>query len=157
MAKDESGRQHASSASTEALIKSEDAFALRLGRRLARVEGAPARLRLLLEECSHDYDVSLWLTLWSRARDDADADVARRRVEDQWRELIASLIAAGQAEGEFSSRINAREAALMLAAVIDGLAIQATVGDPGVSPERMLDISVLCAESILATRLPPLT
>ena len=58
------------------------------------------------------------------------------------------MIRAGQGAGEFGDA-DADEAALLLASLLDGLAVQATLHDPDVARERMLTICVSTAETLL--------
>ena len=58
------------------------------------------------------------------------------------------MIRAGQAAGEFGEA-DADEVALLLSALLDGLAVQATLHDPDVPRERMLRCALEMAESLL--------
>lgn len=84
------------------------------------------------------------------AADSSDTELgdARRRLDDRWREEIAGIVRDGQAAGEFGA-IDAEEAALTLGALLDGLAVQTALGDPVVSEERMREVSLRAAESLL--------
>lgn len=138
---------------TAALVADEQRFAEELGARLAQVEGARARLRLLIERTAGESDISLWVELWTRSLHDPAAADERRLLDRAWCELIASLIAAGQAEGCFSDRLDAREAASLIAATLDGLSVQATL-DPGAMPAgRMREMALRAAEAVLGTSL----
>ena len=48
---------------TAALVADEQRFAADLGARLAQVEGAQARLRLLIERTAAEPDITLWVEL----------------------------------------------------------------------------------------------
>ena len=58
------------------------------------------------------------------------------------------MIRAGQEAGEFGDA-DADEVALLLASLLDGLAVQATLDDPDVGRERMLRCALEMAESLL--------
>jgi hypothetical protein len=77
------------------------------------------------------------MELWTRALRDRSTRVARRRLDDRWRHQIAEVIRDGQEAGEFG-KVDPDAVAVVLAALIDGLAVQVTLGDPVVSEERML-------------------
>ena len=55
---------------TAALLADEERFARRLGERIARVEGAEARVRLLIELTVDEPDMSLWIETWAQALHD---------------------------------------------------------------------------------------
>ena len=92
------------------------------------------------------------MELWGRALRDPGAAAARRRLDDRWREEIAEVIRAGQEAGEFSP-VDPDDMAMVLASMLDGLAVQATLGDPAVSAERMRDLTLRSAELLLGCEL----
>jgi len=136
-----------------ALIADEERFAIDLGRRLARVEGARARLRLLIEETVSDDDLSLWIELWTLSLHDEDSARERRRLDDVWRKLIASLIAEGVAEGVFEPILDPPEAAVAVASMLDGLTVQATLGDEAVPADRIAAMALAQVSAIVGARL----
>jgi AcrR family transcriptional regulator len=140
---------------TEALTFDEDRFYGAVGARLAALERPRQRLRLLIEACAAEYDSALWMELWGRALRDRGAAAARQRLDDRWREQIAEVIRAGQREDGFAP-IEADDAAAIVAAVLDGLAVQATLGDRATPPGRMRDLAVRAAEQLLGCELAPL-
>lgn len=140
---------------TEALIADEDRFAHRLGERLASLEGAPARMRLLIEATVDEPDISLWVETWARALHDPDMAQERARLDTNWWELIASLIAAGQLEGEFDESLDVGDAALAIGALLDGLAVQVTLGSDSVPEGRMRSIALRMTGAILGAELEP--
>ena len=79
---------------------------------------------------------------------------SRQRLDDHWRAQIATIIADGQASGDFAGP-DPERAALELAALIDGLAVQVALGDRLVSPELMRSTCVEVAERVLAVELRP--
>lgn len=127
---------------TEALIADEEAFAKQLEADLATLPSAAARLRHLIAATAEDGDLSLWIELWARSLHDESAAAERQRLDDAWRSRIAAIIAEGQERGEFDAAIDPAEAALRLAAVLDGLSVQATLGDRDIDAEHMLRIAV---------------
>jgi AcrR family transcriptional regulator len=90
----------------------------------------------------------LWLDLWARAPRDQDVARDREAMDRRWRTTITEIVRAGQAAGEFAS-VDTEAFALRLAALIDGLAIQVVLQDPGVSRQRMFDLCIdTCAREL---------
>jgi AcrR family transcriptional regulator len=139
----------------EALTVEEDVFYEQTVARLEALEHPRERLRALIDACAAEYDWTLWIELWSRALRDRGVLRARQQLDERWRRQIAEVVRAGQATGEFGE-IDADQAALILTTLIDGLAVQVTLRDPSVPPERMSDAAVSAAETLLECKLPPL-
>jgi hypothetical protein len=72
------------------------------------------------------------MELWTRSLRDDSTQVARRRLDERWRTQIASVIRDGQRAGEFGEA-DPDDVAPVLASLIDGLAVQVTLGDPDAS------------------------
>jgi len=138
---------------SEALIADEVAFAEKLDADLEALPTAAAKLRHLIEASAQDGDLSLWIELWARSLHDESAAAERQRLDDMWRGRIATVIAEGQGRGEFTSDVDPADAALRLATMIDGLAVQVTLGDRDVDVRRMLGISIDLAEGMLGAKL----
>jgi hypothetical protein len=94
------------------------------------------------------------MELWTRALRDRSSRVARRRLDERWRAQIAEVIRDGQRAGEFGEA-DPDDVALVLASLIDGLAVQVTLGDPAVPKERMLARALDIAERLLQADLEP--
>jgi len=140
---------------TEALVADEQRFAVELDERIAGDESASSRLLTILNASVEQADWSLWIELWSRSLHDPSAREARQRLDDLWRGKLAAVVAEGQAAGEFDSELDVAEVAATLAALVDGLGVQVTLGDELVTPERMLATSVAFAEAQLRVDLTP--
>jgi AcrR family transcriptional regulator len=138
----------------EALTVEEERFYRELTDRMEELESPRDKLRLMLESSAAEYDWTLWMELWTRALRDRSTLAARRRLDDRWRAQIAEVIREGQRAGEFGAA-DADEVALVLASLIDGLAVQVTLGDPAVSPEAMLARALDIAELLLQADLEP--
>jgi AcrR family transcriptional regulator len=138
---------------SNALTVDEDRFYRELTQRLGAFEDPRDRLRLLIEAYAAEYDVALWMEVWDRSLHDSGAAAARQRLDDRWRSQIAEVIRAGQHRGEFGE-VEGDDAAAMIASLLDGLAVQVTMGDPGFRPERMRDLAIRAAELILDCELP---
>ena len=132
----------------EALTVDEERFYVEMRKRMDLLERPRDRLRFMIEASAEEYDWTLWIELWARALRDPASRQARQRLDYRWRDEIAAVIRAGQAAGEFGEG-DADEMALLLSALLDGLAVQATLHDPDVTRERMLRCALEMAESLL--------
>ena len=132
----------------EALTIEEERFYSELTERMDALSSARDKLRLMLETSADEYDWTLWMELWTRALRDSSSNGARTRLDERWRSQIAAVIGEGQQAGEFGEA-DPDDAALVLASLIDGLAVQVTLGDPAVTKERMLERALEIAESLL--------
>jgi hypothetical protein len=110
----------------------------------------------VIEASVEDYDWTLWMELWTRALRDEDAARTRQAQDDRWREEIVREVRAGQASGEFADDDEPERVATILASLLDGLAVQATLADPAVSRERMRELAVEIVERLLKIELPEL-
>jgi AcrR family transcriptional regulator len=136
----------------EALTVDEERYYRKVTERMDSLESPRARLRLLLSSSAEEYDSRLWMEVWTRALRDISTRRARRRLDQRWRKQIADVIRDGQRSGEFGEA-DADDVALVLASLIDGLAVQVTLGDPDVPKERMLALVVDMAERLADTEL----
>ncbi len=132
----------------EALTIEEERFYGQLTERMEALASPRDKLRLMLETSADEYDWTLWMELWTRALRDPATGTARRRLDERWRSQIAGVIREGQRAGEFGDA-DPDDGALILASLIDGLAVQVTLGDPVVTKERMLERALEIAESLL--------
>jgi AcrR family transcriptional regulator len=132
----------------EALTVDEERYYQALTERLEALESPRRRLRVLLESSAEEYDSRLWMEIWTRALHDTSTRRARRRLDQRWRAQIAAVIRDGQRAGDFGDA-DPDDGALVLASLIDGLAVQVTLGDPDVPKERMLRCVLEIAESLL--------
>jgi AcrR family transcriptional regulator len=138
----------------EALTVDEERYYRKLTGRLEALESPGERLRLLLESSAEEYDSRLWMEIWTRALRDRSTRRVRRRLDQRWRKQIAEVIRDGQRAGEFGDA-DPDDVALVLASLIDGLALQVTLGDPDVPKERMLARVLDIAERLLQADLEP--
>jgi AcrR family transcriptional regulator len=119
---------------TEALTHAEDRFYLETFHELTGIERAADRLAHLIDRSfptsggAGDGDWKLWIELWSRALRDPEVARKREALDRRWRGTFADVVRAGQESGEFD-RVDPDEFALRMASMIDGLAIQAVMGD----------------------------
>jgi AcrR family transcriptional regulator len=140
----------------EALGFSEDRFYDSLTERLAGLDTPGERLRLLFEASIADPDWTLWMELWTHALRDGQGQETRKRLDDRWRREIATHVREGQETGEFDASSDPGEVSLLLASLFDGLALQATLGDPEVGPERLRELTFDAVKRFLGAELPDL-
>jgi AcrR family transcriptional regulator len=130
----------------EALTSAEERFYEDLERELAQIDSGPERLYKIIESaCGEgDYDAALWMELWARALSDPDLAATRAELDVRWRRAIADVVRYGQTRGEFGPA-DPDELAVLLAALLDGLAVQIALGDTEVTPPRVRDLSMRLA------------
>ncbi len=137
----------------EALTADDDRFYEELGERLDEAATAAERMVALIETAAGDADFALWMELWTWALRDAELRAARERFDARWRATIEAVIVDGVAAGEFGTRVGATvdpgQTALAIAALIDGLTVQAALGDPEVSVPRLTATVLASAERLL--------
>ena len=103
---------------------------------LARLEragrgapGAVARLRRVLRLYAPGSGAPgwpLWIDAWAAGQRSPELQATLRRLDERWREAFVAVIREGVAEGVFTCP-DPEAAARRLMAVMDGLAVQATV------------------------------
>lgn len=86
-----------------------------------------------------DSNPQLWLDFWVQAARNSDVAVLRRKSDERWREVIVSLVRAGQAAGEFAS-IDAQPFSVFISALLDGLTVQIALDDPVVHPVSAFEL-----------------
>lgn len=116
--------------------------------RMANDDSQTERLRHLIELSAADHDSSVLIELWRLSVRDDRARQARQAQTDAFRRTIAGIIRAGQRTGEFGP-VSPDKVALVLAALISGFSIPATLKDPAVTPEVMLATLLDAAEALL--------
>ena len=83
----------------------------------------------------------LWLDLWAQSVRLPEVASVRQKFDERWREMITSVVLAGQAAGEFGP-VNAEDFAMTLTALLDGLAIQIALADPSVDASRAFELGM---------------
>lgn len=141
----------------EAVDLTDRDFYARLTEGQANYESASDKLVDLVEETSLGpgrlYDYTLWMEMWVRARRDPKVCRNYFRLNSRERDLLADIVRDGQRDGEFDADVDADDFALMLSAMMDGLGVQATLGQPGVTPQRMVDCCLALASRELRCEL----
>jgi AcrR family transcriptional regulator len=90
----------------------------------------------------------LWLTFWGEVTRNERLRAVSERQHQRWTRFLAHIIAEGSASGEFAM-IDPHITAIQLAALIDGLAIQATLQNPTLSPAQMRQICLSALQQLL--------
>ena len=141
----------------EAVEYADRTFYERLSEGQDQFENAGDRLVNLIEETSlgpgglNDY--TLWMEIWVRARRDPSVRRSYFRLDRRQRVLIADIVRDGQQSGEFSAAADPDDFALALSGLMDGLGVQVTLGQPDVTPTRMVDRCLALANSELKCEL----
>jgi AcrR family transcriptional regulator len=134
-------------------------FYARLAAGQQRHERASDRLVHLVEETSLGpsglSDWTLWMEIWVRARRDPSVRRSYFRLDRRQRKLIADIVRDGQAAQEFRPEADPDDFALALSGLMDGLGVQATLGQPDVKPRRMVERCLALASSELGFELRP--
>jgi AcrR family transcriptional regulator len=142
----------------EALTADDDRFYEELGERLAGEAAPRDQMVALIEAAAGDADFALWMELWTWALRDPDLRAAREGFDRRWRATIEAVVADGVAAGEFGAGIGAdvdpAQTALAIAALIDGLTVQAALGDPEVSVPRLTETVLISVGRLLGAELP---
>jgi AcrR family transcriptional regulator len=137
----------------EAVAYADKQFYERLSDGQGQIERASDKLVHLIEETSlgpgglNDY--TLWMEIWVRARRDPTVRRSYFRLDRRQRGLIADIVREGQAAGQFSPDADPDEFALLLSGLLDGLGVQVTLGQPDVSPARMVQRCLTLASTEL--------
>jgi AcrR family transcriptional regulator len=134
---------------TETIRYSEDAWYADSQRRLAELPTAAARMEeIVARTCLPEADPepygswTLWLDFWALAARNAAVASLREKADERWRDLISSLVSAGLEAGEFGD-VDPDSFAVLLSALLDGMAIQVALHDPVVDPQRAFEQCML--------------
>lgn len=131
----------------EALTSAEERFYEDLALELEEMESATERLLHIIRSGAGegDYDAALWMELWARALRDPELAATRAELDGRWRHTIAAVVRYGHERGEFGA-VDPDEFAVLLAALLDGLAVQIALRDMEVTPERVRELALKLAE-----------
>lgn len=140
----------------------EDRFYKGVEATLEQEVGPVARLVRLLESAARDDDGEetvtmwkMWLEIWTRALREPHSAHTRQLLDRRWRTVLTETIAEGQRAGELPDSVAPGRVALMLASLMDGLAVQFALGDSEVTAERMTETLMFAAERALGCALTP--
>ena len=98
-------------------------------------------------------DYTLWMEIWVRARRDETVRDAYFRLDRRQRELIADIVREGQRLGDFDAAADPDDFAVTLSGLLDGLGVQVTLGQPDVTPDRIVNRSLAVASRELGCEL----
>ena len=133
---------------TEAIRFSEDSWYEAGTRRMAQIRTAAGKLEeIVAMSCLPEADSepesswALWLDLWAQALRHPEVAGVRQKFDERWRELICSLVVAGQEVGEFGP-VDPVDFAVLMSALLDGLAVQIALADPAVDANRAFELSM---------------
>ena len=110
------------------------------------------RILALLEACVPDYDWTFWIELWSLALRDERAVALQIELDERFRNVIEEVLRDGVETGEFTVA-DPRRAAITISALLDAMALQATLGDTTIRPNYMLDACVTVCGILLGAPL----
>jgi AcrR family transcriptional regulator len=140
----------------------EDRFYEGVEATLEQEVGPVARLGRFLESAARDDDGGetatmwkMWLEIWTRALHEPHTARTRQLLDRRWRAVLSETIVAGQRSGELPAAVEPDRVALMLASLMDGLAVQFALGDTEVTAERMTETLMFAAERALGCQLQP--
>jgi AcrR family transcriptional regulator len=133
----------------EAIKYSDNSWYAESQRRMAALPTATARLEeIVAMSCLPAADTEpydswlLWLDFWALAARSPQVADLRLKADERWRDLIVSLVVSGQEAGEFRD-VDPVNFAILLSALLDGLAIQIALDDPVVDPARAFQLCML--------------
>lgn len=131
---------------TEAIRHYEDAWYAEGKRRMDALPTSARRIEEfvamnLLPDSDPELDSNwqLWLDFWVQAARNSDVAMLRRQSDERWREVIVSLVRAGQEAGEFAS-IDPHPYSIFISALLDGLTVQIALDDPVVDPVSAFEL-----------------
>jgi len=139
---------------TEAIRFSEDSWYEAGTRRMAKIPTAAGKLEELVamsclpEADSEPSSWALWLDLWAQAVRHPEVAGVRQKFDERWRDLICSLVVAGQEAGEFGP-VDPVDFAVLFSALLDGLAVQIALADPVVDASRAFELAMTFAAAQL--------
>jgi AcrR family transcriptional regulator len=140
---------------TEAIRFSEDSWYEAGTRRTAEIATAAGKLEeLVAMSCLPEADSeppsswALWLDLWAQAVRHPEVASVRQKFDERWRDLICSLVVAGQEAGEFGP-VDPVDFAVLFSALLDGLAVQIALADPVVNASRAFALAMKFAAAQL--------
>ena len=140
---------------TEAIRFSEDSWYEAGTRRMAELPTAAGQLEEIvamsfLPEADTEPACSwaLWLDLWAQSVRHPEVAGVRQKFDERWRDLICSLVVAGQEAGEFGP-VDPMDFAVLFSALLDGLAIQVALADPAVDAVRAYELCMQFAAARL--------
>lgn len=87
-------------------------------------------------------EMAVWMSFWGRAVGDEQLAAQQRRYYGEWRALLRSCLEDAVAAGEARPGLVPSDEAVRIAALIDGVGIQAVLEPERVSAERLVELVV---------------
>lgn len=141
-----------------AIRQSEETFTDLLVDQITTIRDPWARLTRLIELSAAtgvaDPGWVLWFEVWSNAATDADVARVHDELDRRAKAILLEVIAYGRDQGAFQTDDPAR-VALVLAALIDGLSIQLTLGSGGLTRKHLLEVTLTAAKAQLGAQADP--
>jgi AcrR family transcriptional regulator len=138
-----------------AIRRSEQAYADQLADEVSRIADPWQRLTRLVElsaaQGPHDPGWVLWFEVWANAATDPEVAALHEELDAQSRTVLTAVIEYGCARGAFVTD-DPQTVAVLLAALIDGLSIQLTLGSSGLDRARLLRLCDGAAQGHLGRR-----
>jgi len=149
----------------EALTYANDKYYLAQSRELRRIPTARGQLERLVElsvpglldEYERLEEWALWLEIWVRALRDPSLAREREVLDRRWRQSIADIVRHGRETGEFPEGKDADDLGVAIGALIDGLAVQVMLNDTVLTPQRMKEMCLEVASSLIGFSLEPVS
>jgi AcrR family transcriptional regulator len=142
-----------------AVDHTDEEFYARLTGGLRHCERPADKLAYLIEQASLGpdglNDWTLWMEMWVRARRAPRLRASYPALDRRQRAMIAAIVREGQGAGDFSPDADPDDFALALSALIDGLGVQLTLGQPDVTRRRMVESCLAMASLELGCELRP--
>jgi AcrR family transcriptional regulator len=140
----------------DALVHADEGFQGALEAEMATLATPVERLRHLLRRCAVEDTAAgfwpLWFELWRRALRSPRLREAHARQERRYRQVIAELVREGRASGAFPQG-EPEDVALVLSALMDGVAVAVVLGDPAFDAARTDQLLRDTAEQLLGASL----
>ena len=111
-----------------------------------------AKLHRLLEICAFDYNATYWIELWRLGLRDDESRRVRQQLTDGYREMATRVLRAGVVAGEFED-VPIDAVALIIVNLVASLSVQATLEDPAVDREQMLECCVDALQALVGAEL----
>jgi AcrR family transcriptional regulator len=140
---------------TRAIRQSEAAFTSQLEAEVGRIEDSWERLTRLIELSAalgpRDPGWVLWFEVWSHAARDPEVARLHEELDARSRGILTAVIEYGCQRGAFATA-DPQTVAVLLAALIDGLSIQLTLGSSGLDRTELLRLCDEAAQGHLGRR-----
>jgi AcrR family transcriptional regulator len=137
----------------DALTVGDEAFFAALTEELESEDDPVRQLLKVIDWCSTPpsglNDWALWIETWQLARINPEVRAARTELDARWRVMLSDIIRTGQQNGQFSADLDREDVAIVLASLLDGLALQVALADPEVDSARMRSLSIAAASALL--------